>query len=335
MWDPRTYRDDDFGLTPDDAFEPGDADTPDLVDLTRPHIMTVLGAIDPDDLGVCLPHERVLREFRAITDGHPDERLDRLDFASQDLEAFVTAGGRSIVDDGTPATGRDRAGLRALAQRIPIHLIATSGHQEAQRYGEGQLEVDAAAVAESIRDDLGGEIKPGLIAFSATDGLTPAPVGVVRGAVMAAAATGYPLVANSGRGGTAHEHLDLIEAAGFDPARVIVAEVTREPRHADLLSIVRREAWVSLDWIGRGRPGDELAEVETILRLAEAGYASQILVSQGLHRRKHFTSYGGGPGWTYLLERFTLDLMAAGAGAAFVRQLVVENPARALSIVPR
>lgn len=328
MWDPRSYQDTDYGLD-GAAFEPADAGDWDDVDLSQPHIMTVLGAITPDDLGVCLPHEHILRHPVPLADGHPDDWLDRLDFASEELESFVSVGGRSIVDATLPNRGRDLAGLRAIAQRVPAHLIATAGL--ASKY-DGVSGIDAAAAA--IRKDLAGEIKPGVISFDAKDGSTPATAAVAQGAAQAALATGYPLVANSGRGGTAHAHLDMVESAGLDLARVIASEFTRFPGFHNLLSIVQRGAWVSLDWIGQGDAGGDTATAELLVRLAGAGYAHQLLMSQGLSRRTHFAAYGGGPGWTYLIERFTLLLMEASGDAGLVRALLIENPARALTIAP-
>jgi len=329
MWDPRNYQDTDYGLD-GKPFEPQDAGEPDELDLSQPHIMTVLGPIEPDELGICLPHEHILRHPVAPGQGHPTALLDRIDFASQELESFVTVGGRAMVDATLPDRGRDLAGLRSIAQRVPVHLIAT-----ASLSGRERRELDSGAVAAAFEDDLAGEIKPGVIAFRAADGITPAHPAVARGAARAALGTGYPLVANSGRGGTAHEHLDLLESTGLDLERVIASEFTRFPAFNDLLSIVRRGARVSLDWIGRRDPGDDTATSELLVRLAEAGYAGQLLVSQGLSRRTDFVAYGGGPGWTYLLERFTIALMESGAGAELVRMMLIDNPARALTIRPR
>ena len=62
MWDPQAYRDTDYGLEAIDSFEPEDFNQGDDVDLSQPHIMTVLGPIEPDQLGVCQPWEHVLND---------------------------------------------------------------------------------------------------------------------------------------------------------------------------------------------------------------------------------------------------------------------------------
>ena len=47
---------------------------------------------------------------------------------------------------------------------------------------------------------------------------------------------------------------------------------------------------------------------------AEGGYADHILLGMDLARRSYYTSYGGGPGIAYLLQRFIPRLRAEGLG---------------------
>ena len=69
-----------------------------------------------------------------------------------------------------------------------------------------------------------------------------------------------------------------------------------------------------------------------VKRLVDAGNGDHLLLSGDLARKSYLRAYGGGPGWAYLLERFTLLLMEAGLDAPTVRRLLVDNPDRALTI---
>lgn len=335
MWDLRNYRDTDFGLDAGDTFEPGDASAPDDVDLSQPHIMTVLGPILPEELGICLPHEYILCDPLAASEKDPDFRLDRIDLASEELESFLTLGGRAMVDASTRDYGRDLKGLRTVAQRVPIHIIATTGrHRHLHSYRMDDA-LDRDALAAEIRSDIRGDIKPGVIMFGTSlDEITPVEATAARAAARVAVETGYPVSSRTEAGTMAHEQLALVEAEGLDGGRVIIGGLNRCLDPPFLITIAARGAWLSFDQIGNESAEADALTASTLVELAEAGYEDQLLVSQGVARRSRLVSYGGQPGWTYLLERFAITLMEAGAEAPLVRRLLIDNPARALAIVP-
>lgn len=339
MWDPRNLRDTDFGLAADDTFEPEDANAPDDFDLRQPHVMTVLGPIHPDQLGVCHHHEHILSDPAALTRHDPEYRLDRIDLACEELESFFTVGGRAMVDASTPDYGRDLNGLRTIAQRVPVHIIAVAGRHQHLHSSRMVNALDRDKLALEIQSDIDGEVRPGLIAFGTSlDEITPVEEVAARAAATVAVATGYPVSTHAEAGTMAHEQLDLMESEGLEPGRVIVGRLDRRldmPGLPYLLSIAHRGAWISFDQVGQARHGPDALKAETLVALAEAGYGDQLLVSQGLSRASDLVAYGGKPGWIHLLERFAIDLMEAGAGATLVRTLLIDNPARALSIMPR
>ncbi len=336
MWDPRNYRDTDFGLEGEETFEPGDAGQTDGVDLSRLHIMTVLGPIEPADLGICLHHEHILCDPTTLTDTEPDYRLDRIDLACEELESYFTAGGRSIVDASPRDYGRDLIGLRTIARRVPVHIIAVTGrHKHVHAAGLANA-LDHDALEAEILADIKGEIKPGLITLGTSlDQITPVEEVAAQAAARAAVRTGYPVTTHTEAGTMGHEQLDLAESEGLSPDRVILGHLDRRLDFDYLDGVARRGAWLSFDQVGKARYGPDAPKAEMLVHLAEAGYEDQLLVSQDLSRRSDLVAYGGQPGWIHLLERFTIELMEAGAGAPLVTKLLIDNPARALSILPQ
>jgi phosphotriesterase-related protein len=337
MWDPRSYRDTDFGLTETEAFEPGDLDTGDDASRNDPHIMTVLGAIKPDQLGVCQVAEHVIAGPAADDDVDAVRRLDRLDFASAEIESFFTAGGRSMVDLTTFDQGRDAPGLRAIAQRVPVHLIASTGRHRIR--GDGKrpsVESLTDEFLREIRDGIGpSAIRPGLLVVETGPDSIPAHDRVVlQAAASVAIVTGYPLFLRSVSGPVAGEALEHMLELGVPPLQVIAGGVDRTTDATVQDRIASLEVWLAFDHVGAELKTNDQARAESLLRLAEAGFAGRLLMSQGLSRPEDFVSWGGGPGWTHLLERFTLTLMEAGAAAGLVRSLLIENPAVALTIAP-
>ncbi len=340
MFNPNSYRDTDFGLEHGESFEPEDADAAPVVDLSQPHVMTVLGPIEPDELGVCLTHEHLLSNPAAPGNGDPDDRLDHLERAAEELEAFALTGGRSIVDATTPDAGRNAAGLYELAQRVPLHIIATTGpgarRQPNARPGGVDVEAMAASAIQDLTEGMDGTpAKAGIISVgSATNGSVEGNEASYSAAATCHLATGAPLAVQLGDAGSAHASLDLLQRHGVATDRVILQHLDHVPSVEALIDITERGVWCSFDQIGKRDSEADAATAETIVDLFARGYGDALLISQGLDRKSQLSAYGGGPGLTYLLEWFTLALMEAGAEAAMVRRLLIENPLRALSIVP-
>ena len=340
VWDPRSYEDTDYGLDPGESFEPDEDEWSGESLESLPHVMTVLGAIEPDELGVCLPHEHILCDPVAVTADEPDYRLDNPANALAELDAYVSVGGRGIVDCSTQDYGRDIDGLVALAQRVPVHIIAVTGrHKDLHaRRMENALDVDALVTefVNELRHGAGERgSRPGLIKFGTSlDEMTPVEEAAARAAARASIATGVPITTHTEEGTAALTQLNLLAKEGVDLRRVIVGHLDRKMEWDYLLEVLKSGAFVSFDQVGKARFGPDEPKAEMIVRLAEAGYADHLLLSHDFARKSDFISYGGGPGLIHLLDRFTLTLMDAGAPATIVRTLLIDNTARALTIWP-
>lgn len=336
MWDRRNYRDTDFGLLEDETFEPPDARQADELDLTQPYIMSVLGPIVPDQLGICQPHEHILCDPVELTGDVPDYCLDRIDLACEDLEAFLTVGGSSLVDATTIDYGRDLAGLRSIGQRLPVNIVAVTGRHQHAHAARMSNSLEEGSIERELLADINAEIKPGLIVAGTSLGEI---TNVERVAVLAcanvAARAGYPLAVQLAEGTMAHEALDLVEAAGLSPSRVILGRLDGRLDFDYLSGIAERGVFLSFNRISDGGRNADVPKAAMLVRLAQAGYEDRLLISQGLSRRSELIAYGGSPGWIYLPERFVLELMRAGGSAEFVRTLIIDNPANALTIRPR
>jgi phosphotriesterase-related protein len=314
MWDPRNYVDSDFGLDNDESFEPDDIVEQEIETTREAHIMTVLGPIEPDDLGICQVDEHLLLD----PPGSPDvQRLDDPVRAIEELTSFVTAGGRAIADATTVDRGRDLIGLVDIARRVPAHVICSTG---------GLFNADPETVIDELRNGVGlRKIRPGVIRVSSvTDQL--------RSALDAARETGVPLFVE----------VDSIHADPYAliqslvPDRFPVAFVFRGgiPSHELAGKLMAAGGYVVLSGIGHPAGTNDADVARLVVELASGGYTDRLLVSQALDSRSLLHAWGGQPGLVYLLERFTLELMEAGAEATLVRKLLIDNPAAALTIRP-
>jgi len=302
----------------------------------EPHVIAVLGPVAPEQLGVCLHHEHILCDTVAVTEDEPDYRLDDIDRACEQVDAFITAGGSGIVDASPRDYGRDIRGLHRIAQRVPVHIIAVTGrhkHLHAERMDNA---LDAESLTAEYVDELVhgiGQfaIRPGIIKFGTSlDEMTAA-----RAAARTHLMTGTAITTHLEAGTHAHRQLDVLEEEGVDPSRVILGHLDRSLNRAYLTSVLDRGAFGSFDQVGKDAYGADSPKITMLLDHVDAGYENQLLVSQDFARKSNLASYGGTSGLAHLLERFTLELMEHGAPAALVMKLLVENPSRALTTVPR
>lgn len=327
MWNPETYVDTDYGLDEGESFEPDDAWEPEPFDASQPHIMTVLGPISPDDLGITYVSERVA--------GGMVETVDDLAITRDELEYFITAGGGSMVDASTPDDGRNPDTLLALAQLVPANLIASAGRGSERTASLVPGAGDEEFLHDELLADLSTPIKPGLLAFGTSpETITNVERAHLRAVCRVAIETGYPVAAQPEAGSMAVELLDMAATAGLSLDRVIVGHMDSGLAWDQLVAVAARGAWLSFDRVGNQSVAPDRDRAATIVRLAEAGFSDQLLVSQGLSGPTEYITQGGSPGWIHLIERFTLDLMDAGADALLVRKLLIDNPAQALTIFP-
>lgn len=341
MWNPESYEDTDYGLEPGETFEPEDAwQTYGDVSTDEPHIMTVLGPILPEELGICLHHEHLLCHPKAFASQDPDRVLDREDLAIEELEAFVTMNGRAIVECSPRDYGRNMAGLIRIAGKAPVHLVAVTGRHKHLHAAEMKNATDVAALESEFVADLregadGTEGRAGVIKIGTSlNEVTAVEEATIRAAAIAHGVTGAPITTHTEGGTMAREQMSLLESYGVDPRRVIIGHLDRKLEFDYLVDVAKTGAFVSFDQVGKDNLDGDTDRAWMLLHLAEAGYAAQLLVSQDLARRSLFLAYGGQPGLAYLLERFLLLLMEAGAEAMLVRKLLVENTASALTIHP-
>lgn len=324
----------DYGLESGAAFEP-EVDDEVPFDRSLPHVMTALGPIDPDELGVTLPHEHI---FARPPGADPDLVLDDPHRALSELESYYLAGGRTIVDMSTVDYGRDAAAIAWIAARSPVNLVAATGHQQdrfaAPFLGDSSAEEIAA---QSVRELTSGidetGVKAGVITAGASfGGITPVEERVLQAAAWAQLETGAPISAQAEVGSMALEQLAILREEGAEAGRIIIGHLDHRRDDTFLRQILETGAYVSVDHISHPPDGRDQGRAAMVKRLIDAGYADRIVLSGDLARRSMRPAYGGTPGWTYLIEGFPLLLMEAGVGAEEVRRLVVENPARALTV---
>ena len=330
----------DYGLDEGESFEPILEDGAPF-DLSQAHVMTLLGPVDPGALGFTLHHEHVFNLINPLAATDPDLILDDLGSSATDLEFYAAAGGRAIVDMGPADYGRSIDDLLWLAQRTSVHMLVTTGHHKhliaAPLVGQDSVDVIAARNIKEIRDGIGGTTaRAGVIkAGTSLSDITSVERRVLQAAAETQRQTGLTISTHTELGTMAIEQIEILAAAGADPGRVILGHMdARLGERAELLAVLATGAFVSFDRWTRFAMAPDERRAAVLFDLASAGYLDQLLISGDLARKSNHLGYGGQFGFDYMIDRVPLFLMEAGFDAPSVRQIFVENPARALTIQP-
>lgn len=339
MWNPRTYHDEDFGLDDDETFEPRDyeKEVP-VVSTSDPHVMTLLGPIEPEDLGICLPHVHLLCDPPGADEDH---RLTDVDSAESEVEAFVTMNGRALVECSTRDAGRMTAPLLEIAGFVPAHLIAATGRHNHRYASQMPNALDRDSLTEEFVNELtvgvdGTDARAGVIKVGTSlNDITDVERATLHAAAAAHRQTGAPITTHTENCTMALETIETLGLNGVTADRVIIGHVDRVPMSLNQhLRLARTGALLQFDQIGKSEEYTDQKRAERVVQLIEAGFGDQILLSLDYGRRSQLVSYDGKPGLPYLSEWFMVLLLEAGLEALDVRKLVVDNPMRALTVHP-
>ncbi|MBA3779956.1 MAG: phosphotriesterase, partial [Chloroflexi bacterium] len=154
-------------------------------------------------------------------------------------------------------------------------------------------------------------------------------------AARAARQTGMAITTHSVMSDVGLRQLEVFEAEGADPGRVIVGHADSFPSMAYHLAVIERGANLEFDFLGmQFTPLERFGEprlIGLICDLVERGHGDRVLLSQDVCHNSQLRIYEGS-GYTYLMKTFLPRLREAGVTAATIEQMTVATPRRLLSL---
>jgi predicted metal-dependent phosphotriesterase family hydrolase len=309
------------------------------------HVQTVLGPIDPGELGFTLPHEHTQIALWQIPNRWDYWQLTRdQPVIVEELAAFREAGGRSLVDLTLPGVGRDPVWLMDVARASDMNIVMGCGWYRGAYYPAEAL-IDRRSV-DSLADELvaeagegvgGSGVHPGIIGEIGTDKpwLSAQEERVHRAAARAARRTGLAITTHGVLSAVGLDQLRIFEAEGADPTRVVIGHADSFPVLEHHLEIVERGASVEFDFLGMSfnaveRHGEGRV-IDLLCELLSRGHVERVLLSQDVCNDSQLTRYEGN-GYTYLARTFLPRLREAGVSEAEIETMTVANPRRILTV---
>jgi phosphotriesterase-related protein len=272
-------------------------------------IQTVLGLIEPDQLGRTLMHEHVLCDIRPpatrtendlgpeitlentwqINYGRGLKRagrkylLDLEDIATREVEMMKHDGGDAIVELTCGGLSPDPEGLRRIAQGTGVHLVMGCGYYVNDYQDPRNRQRTADDFAAEMIDQVqvgawGTDVRAGMIGeIGCQAPWTDLEKRVMQAALLAAAETGAAINVHPGRDpDQPQEVADFIAAAGHPTERIVISHIDRtifdEPR---LLKLAESGVTIEFDLFGQESSYYGLSDIDmpndaTRLRLIRA-----------------------------------------------------------------
>ncbi|HKN56748.1 MAG TPA: phosphotriesterase [Amycolatopsis sp.] len=303
----------------------------------EPKIRTVLGDIEPAELGVCDAHDHLFFASAIL----PGQELDNAEAAQQELLAFKGAGGSAVVQWTPLGLNRRMTALGKISAETGVHVVAATGFHRMEHYAphwrgiEDQLAfLFTADLLQGTfpEEDLAGERtgpKAGLIkiagAFHSID--SHARV-TMAAAAIAHEDTGAPIAVHLELGTAALEVMShLVDIDGVRPDRVILGHLNRNPDLRLLREIAETGAFLAFDGPSRANHATDWRLADCLEALVEAGHGAQLLLGGDTTT----AAARGGPGMPYLLSTLRPRL-ARVLGDDVLTAMLVANPARAFAV---
>ncbi|WP_416373569.1 hypothetical protein [Mycoplasmopsis cynos] len=79
---------------------------------------TVLGDIDPKELGVVDCHDHLIKNYGPEAHEHPDFVMLSINAAIKEMNEFIEKGGRTVVTMDPPNVGRDVYKMLEIAEKL-------------------------------------------------------------------------------------------------------------------------------------------------------------------------------------------------------------------------
>ncbi|CAI8030938.1 Phosphotriesterase-related protein [Geodia barretti] len=250
-------------------------------------VLTVLGPMEPGQLGVTLPHEHLLLDFTDATmdPGYcrADElamlklemqnlgkirqfpysvrenlTIDNVDQTTKELKLFKAAGGSTIVDVTSIGIRRSTEHLPRISKESGVNIIVGTSY-----YVDAFVPPDAKLLSvQELCDVMVREVSEGVEGTGVRCGVI-GEVGVsypmtdfekrsLQASAKAQQITGAPLIIHPGRSQESPSAiLDVLEGAGADLSRTVMSHLDRTVFSEEaLLTLARRGCYLEYDLFG-------------------------------------------------------------------------------------
>ncbi len=335
-------------------------------------IQTVLGIIDPGDLGFTQTHEHVFvnlipEALRADNVGEPitlenagyvrrnwlsnprNLYLEDEDEAIEELKRFKDSGGGTIVELTPIRTCRNPEALARVSRATQVHIVMGTSFYTAAYHPPNIDELSEEAIADIFVNDIthgadGTDIRAGIIGEIALDWpVHENEAKALGGGAIAQARSGAALNIHPGRSSEAPpDAIRIVKEAGGNPERTVMSHIDRSLFSLDdMLRLAETGCYLEFDLFGQESSYYPIADIDMpndamridyLMGLIEHGYRDKLLISLDVCHKTQLAKYGG-EGYNHILDNVIPIMRRKGMSKEDIEALTVLNPAKMLAFV--
>ncbi len=294
-------------------------------------VQTVLGPVPADELGFILPHEHILVDTYDVRRNSEGVLLE-LETMVGEVADYKNFGGETIIDQTTFGLHPDPIGLRTIAEKTGVHIIAGTGFYHQQYHPDWLSEWSVVDIAKRMEGHItsgfpGTDIKAGIMGELGTHHrhITPTEGKVLQAAALVQKETGIPIATHALFTEIGLEQLNILEENGADLEITVIGHCDTNRDLEYSRKLLRRGVWIAYDAVGQlDKQRDEL-RAQSIATLISEGWLNRILISSDIAGRSRLVIHGG-EGFKYLITKFLPKLKEFGITEDQIFTLTQKNP---------
>ncbi|CAL8313046.1 N-acetyltaurine hydrolase [Gadus morhua] len=248
-------------------------------------VLTVLGPIDPDQLGRTMTHEHLTMTFECCYFSPPPGDQVENPFQMQhmfwlrqnpygnhenlllkqensavreELLAYKKAGGGAMVENTTTGIDRDLPTIRQMSKETGVHVIGGAGYYVDATHTEATKRMTVEELSVVMADEVlhgadGTGIRCGVIGeIGCSWPITDSEKKVLRATAHAQAQLGCPVIIHPGRNPTAPaEVVRVLREAGGDIGKTVMSHLDRTIfDHGELVEFAKEGCYLEYDLFG-------------------------------------------------------------------------------------
>lgn len=294
---------------------------------------TVLGEVNCCAIGITYSHEHL---FVKPNDKpkYKDYTLDDFEKSKSEVEKFKELGGRMIIEMTPINYGRNPLGYRKISQQTGVKIICCTGFHKKEFLPEWVYQLSTQQIInylikeiETGIDNTG--VKPGILKIGTSfKKIFPIEAKLLKVISEVHKKTNLAISTHCDKGTMAVEQAELFLQAGVKPENILLGHVDLNNNLNYLSSLCKKGFNISIDHLGRELDNNDESRVNLVKKLIEQGYEKQIFLSGDMGKKSYLEAYGGRPGLSYIIDKFSLYLNNNGISKTKIKKILLDNPAR-------
>lgn len=271
-------------------------------------------------------------------------------FAIEEILKYRYAGGDSLVDTTSLGIGRDPLALARISRATGLKVVMGASHYVPEAHPVDMNQRSEESITQQIIDDVSvgvkdTGIKSGVIGEVGNHTpLTDNMRKVLRASAHAQVETGAPILIHPGiHPDTPLEIIKILMDNGAKAENVIMGHLDNIRPMSAIKELADTGCYLEYDRFGSEdtsmdyRSGDiqttnvsDVQRMDSIEYLISEGYGERITIAHDVCLKTDTTAYGG-KGFAHILESIVPRMRSRGLAQAQIDDILINNPARALT----